>query len=76
MCKENHLHPSESDLDFLSLRGVGALDPHRSRHVPAGSLEDLAEGPQVLLLHRRFLLSVGGRGLHRLHVGCRQQQRV
>lgn len=36
---ESHL------LDSLSLRGAGTLDPHHSHHVPAGPLEDLAEGP-------------------------------
>lgn len=67
---ESHL------LDSLSLRGVGALDPHHSRHVPAGPLEDLAEGTQVLLLHWHVLLSVSGCELHCLLVRCHHQQRV
>lgn len=74
MSETNVLHIKTNNILFL--RGFGALDSDHTHHVPAGLLEDLAEGPQVLLLRWSFLLRAGCRRLHRLPVDCHQQQGV
>lgn len=58
------------------LRCSGSLDPHHAYHVPAGLLEDLAEGPQVLPLHGAFLLCASSRGLHHLPIYRHPQEGV
>lgn len=61
---------------FGFLRSSGALDSDHTHHVPARLLEDLAEGPEVLLLGGSFLLRAVRRGLHRLPVDFHQRERV